>query len=67
MAFRPDADSQLRFDSPLVQDASRDVVHRLRLNTMQRPGHTGAHNKKMYLDLQNSVSYSKGTKQGALV
>ena len=41
MAFRPDADSLPRFDSPLVQGASRDAVHRLRLNTMQRPGHTG--------------------------
>ena len=39
-AFGPDADSLPRFDPPLIQGASRDVVHRLRLNTMQRPGHT---------------------------
>ena len=39
LAFRLDANSWPRFD--LVQGASRNVVHRLRLNTMQRPGHTG--------------------------
>ena len=27
LAFGPDTDSQPRFDSPLVQGASRDVVH----------------------------------------
>ena len=40
MALRSDADSWPRFDFPWSGRES-DVVHRLRLNTMQRPGHTG--------------------------
>ena len=38
MAFRPDTEQLAVVRLPLVQGASRNAVHRLRLNTMQRPG-----------------------------
>ena len=38
MAFGPEADSSPRFDSPLVQGASCDVVNRLRPNTLSDQG-----------------------------